>query len=141
MAHIPYGYQIVDGKAVVDEKQAKTIRKFYNAYLEGLSLTKAAENAGLKLTHSSAGRILRNMNYLGNDFYPTIIDNETFDKVEGIRIVRATQLGRNREFVEQEKPLPKLKFNIPNVQLKHTDPYEQAEYAYSQIESEVLTNG
>lgn len=38
MAHIPYGYKIVDGKAVVDEKQANKIRLFFEGYISGLAL-------------------------------------------------------------------------------------------------------
>jgi hypothetical protein len=51
MAHIPYGYKIVNGKAEVDEKQAEAVRKLFDGYIAGLGLKPAAENAereGLK---------------------------------------------------------------------------------------------
>lgn len=137
MAHIPYGYKIIDGKAVVDEEQAENIRNFYKGYISCLALTLAAENAGLKLPHSSAGMMLRKRYYLGDDFYPAIIDKETFDKAEEIRIARAGSLGRIRELEKQEKPKPVVHFTISRVQLKYTDPFEQAKYAYALIESEV----
>lgn len=138
MAHIPYGYKIIDGKAVVDEEQTENIRNFYKGYISGLALKVAAENAGLKLSHSSAGRILRNRYYLGYDFYPAIIDKETFDKTEEMRIARASSLGRIRELENQEKPKPIVRFTMPRVQLKYTNPFAQVEYAYGLIESEVV---
>ena len=138
MAHIPYGYKIVDGKAMVDEEQAKNIRKLYEGYISGLGLKVAAENAGLKLSHASAGKMLRKRHYLGDDFYPTIIDKETFDKAEEMRIARAASLGRIRELEKQEKPKPMVSFTMPKVQLKYTNPFEQAKYAYGLIESGVI---
>ena len=29
MAHIPYGYMIVDGKAVINKEKAETVRRFF----------------------------------------------------------------------------------------------------------------
>jgi hypothetical protein len=37
---------------------------------------------------------MQNRHYLGDDFYPPIIDQETFDKAEAIRLERAGKLGR-----------------------------------------------
>lgn len=34
------------------------------------------------LLYSSAKRMMRNSHYLGDDFYPAIIDKESFDAVE-----------------------------------------------------------
>lgn len=137
MAHIPYGYKIIDGKAVVDEEQAENIRNFYKGYISGLALKIAAENAGLKLSHSSAGMMLRKRYYLGDDFYPSIIDKETFDKTEEMRIARAGSLGRIRELKKQEKLKLTVHFTMPRVKIKYIDPFEQAKYAFGLIESEV----
>ena len=111
MRHIPYGYRIENGRAVIDEEQAATVRDFFQNYISGMALMPAAEKAGLKLYHGSAGRMLRNKKYLGDDYYPAIIDKETFDKAEEIRIDRAKALGRvwelegkkdiNRDFLNQ----------------------------------------
>jgi hypothetical protein len=137
MAHIPYGYKIINGRAMVDEEQAENIRELYEGYISGLALTEAAEKIGLKLSHSSVGRMLRNRHYLGDDFYPAIIDKVTFDKAEEVRIVRASSLGRIREIEKQEKSKSMVHFTMLRVQLKYTDPFEQAKYAYGLIESEV----
>ena len=90
-AHIPYGYRIVDGKAVVDEVQAEQVRSFFEEYISGKALKVAAENVGLKIFHGSAGRMLRNTHYLGDDYYPAIIDQELFDKAEKERQSTAWQ--------------------------------------------------
>ena len=141
MKHIPYGYRIENGAAVVDEAEATVVRDFFNYYISGLALMAAAEKVGLKLYHGSAGRMLRNTKYLGDDYYPAIIDQGTFDKAEEIRMGRARALGRVRELeVKQAEPFP-TKFTMPTVKIIYDDPFVQAAYAYSLIESEVAEYG
>ncbi len=137
MAHTPYGYKIVNGRAEVDEKQAEAVIKLFDGYIEGLGLMAAAENAGLDIFHGSAGRMLRNTHYLGDEYYPAIIDRERFDKAEEIRTSRASSLGRVRELAVPQKPVADTRFTLHRVEKKFTDPFEQAEYTYSLIESEV----
>ena len=98
-----------------------------------MALIPAAEKGGLKLYHGSAGRMLQNKKYLGDDYYPVIIDKETFDKAEEIRMSRAKARGRVWK-LEGKKD---LLFTIPAVKKVSDDPFEQAAYAYSLIESEV----
>ena len=127
--------------AVIDEEKATAVREFFEYYISGLALMAAAEKVGLKLYHGSAGRILRNVKYLGDDYYPAIIDRETFDKAEEIRMDRARVLGRVRELKgKQPEPYP-INFTIPSVKTVYDDPFEQAAYAYSLIESEVALDG
>lgn len=141
MKHIPYGYRIENGMAVVDDAEADTVRKFFDYYISGLALMAAAEKAGLRLCHGSAGRMLRNVKYLGDDYYPAIIDKATFDKAEEIRMSRAKALGRVRELeVKQEAPFP-TKFTMLAVKTIYENPFKQAAYAYSLIESEVEADG
>lgn len=80
MKHIPYGYRIENGMTVVDEVEADAVRKFFDYYISGLALMAAAEKAGLRLYHRSAERMLRNVKYLGDDYYPAIIDKATLIK-------------------------------------------------------------
>lgn len=141
MRHIPYGYKIENGVAVVDEKEAVAVQKFFEYYISGLGLMAAAEKVGLKIYHGSAGRILRNVKYLGDDYYPAIIDRETFDKAEEIRMSRARALGRVMERKgKQPEPFP-TRFTMSAVKTVYDDPFEQAAYAYSLIESEVAMDG
>ena len=46
MAHIPYGYKIINGKAEVDEKQAEVVIKLFDGYIAGLGLKPAAGCSG-----------------------------------------------------------------------------------------------
>ena len=131
-AHIPYGYHIVNGKAVVDEVQAEQIRKFFREYISGKALKAAAEKVGLRIFHGSAGR---------DDYYPAIVEQELFDKAEEERQFRANKLGRVRELKVKEIPAVPLHFTIRRQTKVIYDPFEQAEYAYSLIESEMNLNG
>ena len=81
--------------------------------------------------------MLRNKKYLGDDYYPAIIDKETFDKAEEIRMSRAKALGRVWELEEKKDILFPTNFTMPAVKKVSDDPFEQAAYAYSLIESEV----
>ena len=111
MAYIPYGYKIQDGVVTVDEKAAGQVKVFFEKYISGLSLTVAGEQAGIEKTHSVMGRILKNVNYLGNDTYPAIIDKEIFDKAEEVRDKRAKDLGRVVELAAFTSP-PKERFKM-----------------------------
>lgn len=141
MTHTPYGYDIVDGKAVINEKTVEQVRSFFQNYLKSMALTKAAELAGMKLCHGSAGRMLRNKHYLGDDYYPQIIDKETFDKVEDVRVKKATNLGRIREWKADDKKEVPRAFIFRPAETKYSDPFRQAEYVYGLIESEAQTDG
>ena len=112
MAYIPYGYRIQDGVVTVDEKAAGQVKVFFEKYISGLSLTVAGEQAGIDKTHSVMGRILKNVNYLGNDTYPAIIDKEIFDKAEEVRDKRAKDLGRVVELAAFTSPPPKERFKM-----------------------------
>ena len=136
MSHTPYGYVIRDGAAYIDEEKAKRVRKLFDGYISGLALQPAAEKAGLYLFHGSVGRMLRNKRYLGDGYYPPIIDIETFNEAEEIRISRAASLGRIKELDAPPKPTGAVSFTMPKVPAKYSDPFRQAEYAYSMIETE-----
>lgn len=141
MSHIPYGYVIENGVAVIDEEKGEVVRKLYQGYLRGLSLSVAAKEAGIETYHGTAGKMLRNKRYIGDDYYPPIIDKETFEKVEKERVRRAEKLGR----VFEPKEIPKVntptRFMVGEVIQKYANPFKQAEYAYSLIESEVVESG
>ena len=140
MSHTPYGYVIRDGSAYIDEEQAEKVKKLFAGYISGLALQPAAEKAGFYLYHGSVGRMLRNKRYLGDGYYPPIIDIETFNKAEEIRISRATSLGRIKKLDAPPKPKGAMSFTMPKVPIKYSDPFRQAEYAYSMIETEEVIN-
>lgn len=142
MSHIPYGYRIENGKALIDEEKANKVKKLYQGYLRGLSLLASAKEAGIDTYHGTAGKMLRNKRYLGDDYYPAIIDGDTFEKAEAERIKRATALGRVWDEKEKaEEPYFPTTFKVGAVEKKYKNPLKQAEYAYSLIESEGAVNG
>lgn len=141
MGHIPYGYKIENGMAVVDEERAKQIRAIYREYLSGLSLTDAAKASGMQLCHTSVKRIMQNQHYLGDEYYPAIIDPETFQQAFSEQQKRAAALGRVYEIKKEEKPEYNIRFTMKPILQQYTNPFQQAEYAYSLIESEVVADG
>ncbi len=138
MRHTPYGYDIVDGKAVVNEEKAEQIRKICENYLGGMSFMAAAEYVGLSMSHCGVKRMIQNERYLGDEFYPAILTREIADQIEKERMRREKMLGRNDRV---KKSLPEAKvyigFTALKIALKYKDPIRQAEYAYSQIRNEV----
>lgn len=137
MGHTPYGYRIENGKAVVDEIAAEKVKKLYLGYLAGLSLNNAAKKAEIKCYHSAAGKIMQNKHYLGDEFYPQIIDKETFEKAKAEKQKRAERLGRIWEPKEETKTDYAVRFKLKTLEQKYDNPFRQAEYAYSLIEREV----
>lgn len=136
MGHTPYGYRIEEGRAVIDEEQAEKVRELYRGYLSGLALVPAAKQAGIEIWHGSAKRLLQNRHYLGDAYYPAIIDRGTFGKAEQELKKRAEKLGRVWEQQEEEEAAYPVDFSAGPMEKHYEDPFMQAEYAYSLIESE-----
>ena len=131
------GYRIENGIAVVDEHAAEQVQVLYQSYLSGDSLRTIANKAGIDAFHAGIGRILKNRHYLGDDYYPAIIDPDTFAAVQEERFRRASALGRIREPKEDKVSVHPTTFHIIEGTQVYDDPFAQAAYAYSLIESEV----
>ena len=87
---------------------------------------------------SDAKRLLMTEHYLGDGFYPAIIDKETFDRVQTERIKRAAALGRlDRKPKRKAAKIPTL-FSIGDITEHYDNPATQAEYIYSLLKSEVV---
>lgn len=82
--------------------------------------------------------MIQNPRYRGDSFYPAIITEETARKLEEERKRREKVLGRDK-LKQPEIPVATVQasFQIPLVEMKYKDPIKQADYAYSQIQSEV----
>ena len=135
--HTPYGYRIENGTAYVDEAKAEQVRTIFKEYTSGNSLVGAAAAAGMKLTHSSVKRILENKHYLGDDFYPALIDQATYDAAGVERQTRLELMARDyvtktRKQIKQAS----TSFHLNRPTESFTNPFRQAEYIYSLIESE-----
>ena len=138
MGYTPYGYKIENGCAIIDEENADKIRKLYSNYLTGMPLAKAASEAGIDTYHGTAKRMMENRHYLGDDFYPAIIDKEIFESAAAERIKRANKLGRlNHKRVIKPSVVPTY-FHLAAAVQHYDDPRLQAEYLYSLIEREAV---
>jgi len=138
MSHIPFGYSIQNGRAVVNEKEAVKIKELFEAYLSGLSLTEAAKKAGIKRYHTSIARMLTDKRYVEDNFYPSIISRDIFEEAQLERRRRAEALGRIYEHKGNEKKCLNFRFHASMPDKLYDDPFQQAEYAYSLIKSEVI---
>lgn len=108
----------------------------YELYLSGKSLTVSTKEAGIPCWHGSAARMLLNKKYLGDDFYPPIITQEMYDSVVAERYKRAESLGRLNKAKEKEKLILPHTFTMKTATKEFSNPFEQAAYLYSLIESE-----
>ena len=136
MGHTPYGYRIENGWAVINEDEAAKIRNLYENYLAGMAQSKAAIEAGIEVYHSSAKRLMQNRHYLGDDFYPAIIDEGTFNKTQEEIMRRAEALGRTGRKTKPRELKPFRRFRLGQLTEHFDSPVQQAEYIYSLIESE-----
>ena len=130
---VPYGYKIVDGRAVVDKAAQKKVQLLFQNYLTGMSLAKAAEEAEIHTPHGMVAKLLANQHYLGDSFYPQLIDKSTFEKAAMERKHRAEKLGRtNLKKPTVQKTVPTA-FTLAKIDEYYDDPARQAEYLYSLI--------
>ncbi|MCM1269809.1 MAG: recombinase family protein [Ruminococcus flavefaciens] len=137
MGHTPYGYRIENGVAVVNENEAQCVKRIFDNYISGMSLSESAKAAGHPIVHSSIKRILSRACYCGDDFYPAIINKATFHKANEELKKRAADMNQTRK-TRRTTPKPQTEFVLGLSQMHYDDPYEQAEYLYSLIESKVV---
>lgn len=81
-------------------------------------------------------RLMETTHYLGDSFYPAIIDKDTYQKAQEERKSRATALGRNNKKTQMRKLQIPTRFHMGEVAALYDNPVKQAEYLYSLIESE-----
>jgi hypothetical protein len=130
MSHIPFGYTIQNGRAVVNEEEAVKIKKLFEVYLSGLSLTEAAQKAGIKRCHTSIARMLTDKRYVEDKFYPPIISRDTFEEVQLERRRRAEALGRIYEHKGNEKKCLNFRFHASMPDNLYDDPFQLSDPAY-----------
>lgn len=133
VTHIPYGYRVENAKGVIYIPEAEKVIALYKKYLECNSMRASAKAVGIDKTHSSIGKILRNTVYLGTEFYPELIDEDLFNKVQEARKNNTIQRNRIKEISPSEAFVPVREFKCCRAELKFDDPYKQAEYVYSLI--------
>lgn len=123
MQHTPYGYEIVNGKAVIDGEKAEKIHRICENYLSGMSFVNAAADVGLSMSHCGVKRMIQNPRYLGDDFYPAILTGDIAERIEEERLRRSKALGRNQR-KEKDDPVGIVhkRFTVSRVELKYENP-------------------
>ena len=102
--HMPLGYRMIGGKIFIVPEQAELVKEVFQAYSEGKSMYQLAKrlteqgalNANHKpvWNHGTVGKILENRRYLGDEFYPALVEPELFYKVQERRKEKSRELGR-----------------------------------------------
>lgn len=140
----PYGYRIENGKAAIYKDEAEKVLKLFMHYISGMSLKDAAQKAGIERCHAAVARMIENRIYTGDEYYPQIIDIETFSRASEEKLKRVRKLGKEKKGVyNKEDCIKKFKFRIKNEEIPNQikkDPFKHAEYIYSLIECEVEIN-
>jgi len=119
--NIPYGYDYVDGKLLVNEDEAKQVKNIFQMYLNGLSMKKIADilnSKGIPTKQNkiwgsqTVSMILKNPLYCGflhwEDYlnpgdHDPIVDRDTFNEIQELRQKRNTKTCHNSKI-----------FTIPN---------------------------
>ena len=105
--HTPLGYQIQNGRAEIQPESADLVCEIFDSYLHGSSTCRIAKdltqrgilNANQKpsWSHGSVAKILENSRYIGDAFYPPLIERSVFEQVQGRRKQMAEALGRTQQ--------------------------------------------
>ncbi len=110
----PYGYKVINSKIEIDEGEAKIIRYIFSEYANGrtkIDILNELNNLGIKskrgqnFSSNSFQHALRNKKYIGiyeydgeiiENYYPAIIDNDTFNKVQNRLTLNKRTAGKNK---------------------------------------------
>ena len=132
--HLPYGYRIENRVCVIYNKESEILKKLFLSYLEVGTLLGASDKSGFNTkSHACVKRILINKRYLGDDYYPKIIEKELFEKVNE-KLKEKHRKGKpSKEKTYQEI----IGFRIKKEEKNILDPFELASHRYSLIECEV----
>lgn len=111
--HMPIGYIVKDGNIIINEESQAIVRQIFKDYDNGISAIRIAAslkekgipnaNGKVAWTHASIGRILENHKYLGTEYYPRLIKEELFWRVQEKREQTRKSLGRGKHRPDKKK--------------------------------------
>ena len=104
---IPFGYQIVNGKALPHPVEAQQVTVFFDWYLSGLSMKQSAALAEIRLSPGALRHILVNPIYGGADpFYPALVTTDSSERA-ALQVAQraAGHIGKNKKPVKQPIPV------------------------------------
>ena len=133
MAHIPYGYRIVAGKAEIDPEAKERLDVFFDEYLSGASISKAAKEAGIPHQHSVMASLMRNPLYLGTDYYPPMTDQAKFDEVAE-EMAERSKNHRPRTSSSHARPvMTRFSMAVQGLELGKMSAADEAAFMYNLI--------
>lgn len=105
--NILYGYQCVDGKMEFHPQESSVMKEIFKAYTEGKSLLELSKWLNERQIEYMPGvigwnksrimRLLEDKRYLGDDRYPALIDQGTYDTVQEMKYNRCDQKNVDRQ--------------------------------------------
>lgn len=67
-----------------------------------MAVQEAGNKAGIDRKHATIGRMLDKRLYMGDDFYPAIVSEETWNKAYEMRQLKAMDLGRDKNYFSKD---------------------------------------
>ena len=90
--NIPFGYMMRGGKYLAEPAESEAVRQIFEMYLNGMSLKSISAEMTVPYNKDKVlwnknmvSRILENKRYVGDDTYPQIIEQDTFDRANAIK--------------------------------------------------------
>ena len=104
---IPYGYQIVNGKAIPHPVEAPQVKELFDLYVAGMSIKQSGAIAEIHRTPTALKHILLNPIYRGSDpFYPALVTTESSERAAlRVRQRASGHIGKNKKPIKQPVPV------------------------------------
>ena len=110
----------------------------FKYYLEGMSLNGISEKTGIGNSHGGISAILTKRCYLGDRFYPAIVDAETFSRATEEKERRAKKLNRLNQFKPRPHRTVPAEFfftnDVDGTATEEDTPARRAERLYGRIQ-------
>ena len=118
---IPFGYEIRGGTLAAHQEEAKLVQKIYIQYLSGQSYEMLTQELhrqsipylpGKPWNKNMVARILADERYLGSEYYPQLIDEQTYHAVREKLSTKAT-IKKKVKPLKQYNIWPPVVFAVP----------------------------
>ncbi len=107
---ILYGYEVVDGKTVIQKTESEIVKKVFSLYIDGHTLNNIAAyltdrnvvyfQGEVKWNKNTINRMLENERYMGNEIYPQIISEQVFNEAKSIKSKKSCKQEKHSPEVE-----------------------------------------
>ena len=95
-----YGYQFIEGILQIDEEQGRMVQEIFKAYNSGVPVSRLKDHIeGLEINRVRLSDMLSDKRYLGNEFFPQIIDQKLFEAVQQRKKERRKAIGKEQSYV------------------------------------------